>query len=67
MIAPEYSSTNIYNVGDYVVQSDKLYRCTSAIKSAEKWTEDHWNPVSVSEEINDLNDIYKTIILDSDT
>ena len=67
MIAPEYSSTDTYNVGDYVVQSDKLYRCKSAIESKEEWTEAHWNQVSVSEEINDLNDIYKTIILDSDT
>lgn len=42
MIAPEYSSIDTYNVGDYVVQSDKLYKCISAIESAEEWTAAHW-------------------------
>ena len=42
MIAPEYSPNDPYNVGDYVVQSDKLYKCISAIESAEEWTPVHW-------------------------
>lgn len=54
MIAPEYSSTDTYNVGDYVVQSDKLYKCISAIESAEEWTAAHWSQVSIGEEISDL-------------
>ena len=54
MIAPEYSSTSIYNVGDYVVQSDKLYKCINAIESAEEWTPAHWNQVSIGKEVSDL-------------
>lgn len=61
MIAPEYSSTDTYNVGDYVVQSDKLYKCISAIESAEEWTAAHWTQVSVSEEISDLNSALNNI------
>ena len=42
MIAPGYSSTSTYNVGDYVVQSDKLYKCINVIENAEEWTAAHW-------------------------
>lgn len=55
MIAPEYSSTSTYNVGDYVVQSDRLYKCISAIESAEEWTAAHWSQVSMGGEISNLN------------
>lgn len=55
MIAPEYSSTSTYNVGDYVVQSDKLYKCISAIESAEEWTAAHWSQVSMGGEVSNLN------------
>ena len=61
MIAPEYSPNDLYNVGDYVVQNDKLYKCISAIKSKEEWTEAHWNQISISEEINGLDHMYKTV------
>ena len=54
MIAPEYSSTSTYNVGDYVVQSDKLYKCISAIESAEEWIAAHWTQISMSGEVSDL-------------
>ena len=61
MIAPEYSSTSIYNVDDYVVQSDKLYKCISAIESAEEWTPAHWTQISFSEEVSDLNSALSNI------
>ena len=54
MIAPEYSSTNTYNVGDYVVQSDRLYKCISAIESAEEWTARHWSQVKITDEVGEL-------------
>lgn len=61
MIAPEYSSTSTYNVGDYVVQSDKLYKCISAIESAEEWTPARWTQISMGGEVNDLNSALNTI------
>ena len=65
MIAPEYSSTDVYNIGDYVVQSDKLYQCISTITVPEEWTEIHWNQVSINEEIiesqNSINKIKSLI------
>lgn len=60
MIAPEYSPNNPYSVGDYVVQSDKLYKCISAIESAEEWTAAHWTQVLMGEEVSDLNNALKT-------
>lgn len=54
MIAPEYSPNKTYNVGDYVVQSDRLYRCISAIEEIEEWTPAHWSQVSIGEEVDDL-------------
>lgn len=55
MIAPEYSPTETYNVGDYVVQSDHLYRCISTIETAEEWTPEHWTAAKVADEVSDLN------------
>ena len=55
MIAPEYSPTRTYNVGDYVVQSDHLYKCISAIEEIEEWTPVHWSQVSIGGEVSDLN------------
>ena len=58
MIAPEYSPTETYNVGDYVVQSDHLYRCTTAIQSGEVWTSSHWTEVKVGNEVNELKSAF---------
>ena len=38
-------------MGDYVVQSDKLYRCKTAITVAEAWTAAHWTPANVGDEL----------------
>ena len=40
--AEEYDSTSTYAVGDYCYHSDTLYRCTTAISTAEAWTAGHW-------------------------
>lgn len=54
MIAPAYSTTSAYAVGDYVIYNDKLYRCTVAIASGEAWTAAHWTAVNVGGEVGDL-------------
>ena len=54
MIAPQYDSSQTYAVGDYVVQSDKLYRCKTEITVAETWTAGHWDEVYLSDGIEDL-------------
>lgn len=50
--AGAYDSTATYSVGDYVVHSHKLYRCTTAITTAEAWTAAHWTQVDVAGELS---------------
>lgn len=55
-IAPAYSASSTYAVGDYVTYSNKLYECTTAITTAEAWNSSHWAETSVSSEVTDLKD-----------
>ncbi|MBO4785926.1 MAG: hypothetical protein J5510_02560 [Prevotella sp.] len=43
--APAYDSTATYAVGDYCTYSTKLYKCTTAITTAEPWTAAHWTEI----------------------
>lgn len=50
--APTYSDSSTYAVGDYVLRNNQLYRCTTAITTAESWTSAHWKAVSSGGEQN---------------
>lgn len=54
-LADAYSSSKTYAVGDYCLKDGVLYRCTSAISTAEAWTSGHWTAVQVGEELCELN------------
>ena len=54
VLAPTYSSSSTYAVGDYVYYSGILYRCTTAITTAEAWTSGHWTQVALAPEVSDL-------------
>ena len=41
-----YDATKTYPLGSYVTYSDKMYRCTTAITTAEAWTAAHWTEVT---------------------
>ena len=49
-IVAEYGPTAIYSDGDYCIYGGVLYRCTTAIQSAEVWTAGHWTAVLVTGE-----------------
>lgn len=57
-IASEYSmfrpAIKPYAVGDYVIHDGGLYRCTTAITSAEMWTPEHWEQVVFGNEVSDV-------------
>lgn len=53
-IAAEYSASSTYAVGDYCIYDGQLYRCTTAITTAEAWTAAHWTAVTVADELTDL-------------
>lgn len=49
--AAEYSQTQTYVPGAYCTRDGKLYRCTTAITTAETWTAGHWTETTVSAEL----------------
>lgn len=61
-IAPAYSSSATYAVGDYVIYNSGLYRCTTAITTAEAWTAGHWTSVDLAADLrSDVTDLKSAI------
>ena len=53
-IAPTYSTSALYAVGQYVYYNGDLYRCTTAITTAESWTAAHWTAAVLGNDVSDL-------------
>jgi len=53
-IAPTYSASAVYPVGAYCYYNGDLYRCTTAITTAESWTAGHWIPAVLGQDVSDL-------------
>lgn len=53
-IASAYSASSTYDVGDYVYHNDVLYRCTTAITTAEAFTAAHWTQIVLADDVSDL-------------
>jgi len=50
MLTPNvYSASATYAVGDVVIYQNQLYRCTTAIGTAEAWDSTHWELTNVVE------------------
>ena len=58
-VAAQYSSSSTYNVGDYVIYNDSLYRCTTAITTAETWTAAHWTAAVLSADVANISESLK--------
>lgn len=52
MISDEYDNTATYAVGDYCIYNNTLYRCTTAISTAEDFTPAHWTETSIDAELD---------------
>lgn len=57
-IAPQYSTSSTYAVGDYVIHNDQLYRCITAITTAEDWTAAHWTAAVLGNDVGDLKSAF---------
>ena len=55
-ISNSYSSEATYNTGDIVFYENKLYQATEDITTAETWTPEHWQQITLAGEITDLKD-----------
>ena len=49
--AAEYSSSATYALGDLCLKGEVLYRCTTAITTAEAWTAAHWTSTTIAYEL----------------
>ena len=52
MITDAYSSSSTYSVGDYCIYGNTLYKCTTAISTAEAWNSAHWTATTIATELN---------------
>lgn len=65
LIAPYYDSTATYSLGDYVLYQGKLYKCTTAVSTAEEFDPTKWTQTTVTNAINDAIDEAVTDVLDT--
>ena len=49
-----YDATATYNVGDIVIYQNNLYKCNTAISTAESWTAAHWTQTSIKDLMPDV-------------
>ena len=54
VVASAYSASATYKVGDYVIHNSNLYRCTTAITTAEAFTAAHWTQIVLANDVSDL-------------
>ena len=47
IVANPYNATSTYAVGAYVTHENNLYKCNTAITTAEEWNAEHWTLVDV--------------------
>ena len=65
MVANNYSSSATYAVGDYVYYNNTLYKCTTAITTAEAWTAAHWTVTKLAEDVGVLKSATSELIADN--
>ena len=61
VVADAYSSSKTYKVGDYVLHNSNLYRCTTAITTAEAFTAAHWTQIVLANDVSDLKTDFKDL------
>lgn len=53
-VAGTYSASKTYAVGDYAWYNGSLYRCSTAISTAEAWTSGHWTAAVLGDDVSSL-------------
>lgn len=61
-VAGTYSASKTYAVGDYVWYNGQLYRCSTAITTAEAWTAAHWTSAVISDDVTGLKSAFDKIL-----
>lgn len=50
-LAPAYSASSAYEVGDYCIHDGSLYKCAVKIASGEAWNAAHWEAANVGDDL----------------
>lgn len=66
-LASAYSTSSTYGVGDYCIYNSQLYRCTTAITTAEAWTAAHWTSAVLGDDVSDLKSAVDDVVIISET
>lgn len=53
-VASAYDASKTYAVGDYAIHNNDLYRCITAITTAEVFTASHWIKIVLADDVTDL-------------
>lgn len=53
-VAGTYSASKTYAVGEYAWYNGSLYRCSTAISTAEAWTSGHWTAAVLGDDVTSL-------------
>lgn len=53
IVSDVYSPLATYKIGEYCIHNNTLYRCKTAINTAEAWNSNHWVATTVAAEIED--------------
>lgn len=53
-VASAYDASKTYAVGDYAIHNNDLYRCITAITTAETFTASHWTKIVLADDVTDL-------------
>ena len=67
VIAPAYDATVTYAVDDYVLYDGKLYKCITAISTAEAWNSVHWEELLLTDEFKDINESISMCVEEKET
>lgn len=63
MVANNFSSSTSYSAGDYVIYENVLYKCLTTHSGS--WNSEHFSSVSITNELDDLDNFNYGIIADS--
>ena len=60
-LASAYSTSSTYGVGDYCIYNSQLYRCITAITTAEAWTAAHWTAAVLGDDVSELKSALSSV------
>lgn len=60
-LADAYSPSATYAVGELCIYNNTLYKCTTAIDTAEAWNADHWTATTISEVMVKQSDVVNNL------